>query len=190
METKTAEAIAVGRNAQVLRVLADAERTIARNHTRRGANALAAVHERAAEQLTELLGTLYRSYAIGTRARLSEGAEKWSAEVITHPKVAAFTHIDLRGPELDDHDRDLIERLASDVFDEFCDFVAARNALKLALSESGEPSQYDLDRVGDTWDALSGEIDSGLLLRPAESRLAAEALDEACGRVGTGERAA
>lgn len=117
-------------------------------------------------------------------------AEKWTAEVIEHPKVAAFTHVALRGPELDDHDHDLIERLAGDLFDQFCDYVAARNAVNLGCNEKGEPSEYELTRKAAAWDRLTGEIDSSLLLQPAESRLAAEALDEACGRVGIGERAA
>jgi len=117
------------------------------------------------------------------------GAEKWTAEVFTHPKVAAYNHVALRGPELDDHDRDLIERLAGDLFDLFFDYVAARNAVKLALEENGASSQYDVDRQATAWDALSGEIDSSLLLGMPESRLAAEALDEACGRVGIQGRA-
>ena len=117
-------------------------------------------------------------------------ADRWTAEVFTHPKVPAYNHIALRGPELDDHDRDLIERLAGGLFDEFCDYVAARNAVKWALEEDGAPSQYDVDRQAAAWDALSGEIDSSLLLGMAEGRLAAEALDEACGRVGIEGRAA
>lgn len=111
-------------------------------------------------------------------------AEKWTAEPVVHPHTPAFNHVVLRGPELDDYNQDLIERLASDLFDEFCDFVAARNAVKVALAEYREPSQYELDRAAGTWDVLSGEIDSSLLLGMAESRLVSEALDEACGRVG------
>lgn len=117
-------------------------------------------------------------------------AEKWTAEVVEHPRVAAFTRVVLRGPELDDHDQELIERLASTLFDEFCDYVAARNALKLALADDAL-TQYELDRVARAQDALMGEIDTGLLLEPAAGRLAVEALDEACGRVGIeGRRAA
>lgn len=110
-------------------------------------------------------------------------AEKWTAEVVTHPHVAAFAHVSLHGPKLDDHDRDLIDRLASTLFDEFCEYVAARNAVKLAMEENAL-GQYELDRFGETWDALSGEIDTGLLLPLAEGRRVAGLLDETVGRVG------
>lgn len=116
-------------------------------------------------------------------------SEKWTAEVIEHPHEQVYTRVDLRGPELDEYAQDLIERLASDLFDEFCDYVAARNAVKLAVQE-GELSQYHLDRAADTRDALMGEIDCGLLLPPAEGRIVAELLDEAVGRVGIEGRAA
>jgi hypothetical protein len=112
-------------------------------------------------------------------------SKKWTADVIKHPKVAAFTHVALHGPELDDHDHELIDRLAGNLFDYFCDYVAARNALELACKEKGEPSEYDLVRKAAAWDRLIGEIDTGLLLPPAESRLVSQVLDEACGRVWT-----
>jgi len=119
------------------------------------------------------------------------GAKKWTAEVIEHPKVAAFSHVALRGPELDDHDHDLIDRLASDLFDLFCDYVAARNAVNLSCNEEGEPNEHELTRKAAAWDQLTGEVDSSLLLGPAAGRLAAEALDKAVGRVGVeGRRAA
>lgn len=117
-------------------------------------------------------------------------AETWTADLLQHPKVAAFARVDLRGPELDEHAQELIERLASDLFDEFCEYVAARNAVKLALRQYAEPSQYELDRVAETRDDLMAEIDTGLLLPPAEGRIVAQLLDEAVGRVGIGERAA
>lgn len=111
-------------------------------------------------------------------------AEKWTADVRLHPRVVAFSRVDLRGPELDEYALDLVERLASDLFDEFCDYAAARNAVKLAMKEGATPSQYELDRVAETQDALMGEIDTGLLLAPAEGRIVALLLDEAVGRVG------
>lgn len=117
-------------------------------------------------------------------------SEKWTAEVIEHQRVAAFARVNLRGPELDEYAQELIERLASDLFDEFCEYVAARNAVKLALKQYAEPSQYELDRVAETRDDLMAEIDTGLLLPPAEGRIVAQLLDEAVGRVGIGERAA
>jgi hypothetical protein len=49
------EAIATERNTHVLRTIAEAERTIARNHEARGAHSLAAIHHRIAEQLSQLL---------------------------------------------------------------------------------------------------------------------------------------
>lgn len=118
-------------------------------------------------------------------------AEKWTADVIEHSRVAAFSRVNLHGPELDEFVNDLIERLATVLFDEFCEYVAARNALKLALKENdGVVSDYDLERVADTQDDLMAEIDTGLLLPLAEGRLVAQVLDEAVGRVGIGERAA
>jgi len=60
--TKTPEALAAERNILVLRTIASAERTIAANHRRRDAGALADVHDCAAEQLTDLLGVLNRTY--------------------------------------------------------------------------------------------------------------------------------
>ncbi|NUP50420.1 MAG: hypothetical protein HOW97_24380 [Catenulispora sp.] len=117
-------------------------------------------------------------------------ADTWTAEVIGHERVMAFTRVALRGPELDEHDRDLIDRLASTLFDEFCEYVAARNAMKIALEKNGEIGQYELDRVATTWDALVGEIDSGLLLSLADGRLVAQVLDETAGRVGIEGQAA
>lgn len=117
-------------------------------------------------------------------------SDKWTADVIAHPKVTAFTRVNLHGPELDDHDRDLIDRLASTLFDQFCEYVAARNAMKIALAENGAISQHEMDRVAETWDELSGEIDTGLLLPLAEARLVAQQLDEAAGRVGIEREAA
>lgn len=52
---KQVEQIATDRNTHVLRTIAEAERTIARNHEARGAHALAAIHDRTAEQLNQLL---------------------------------------------------------------------------------------------------------------------------------------
>lgn len=52
---KRVEQIAADRNTQALRLIAEGERTIARNHERRGAHVLAAIHDRTAEQLTQLL---------------------------------------------------------------------------------------------------------------------------------------
>lgn len=52
---KRVEAIATERNTHVLRTIAEAERTIARNHEARGADVLAAIHHRIAEQLNQLL---------------------------------------------------------------------------------------------------------------------------------------
>jgi hypothetical protein len=111
-------------------------------------------------------------------------SDRWTADVITHSRVAAFDRVNLRGPELDEFAQDLIERLATVLFDEFCEYVAARNALKLALAENGTASDYDLERVVRTQDDLMSEIDTGLLLPPAESRIVAGVLDEAAGRVG------
>lgn len=116
-------------------------------------------------------------------------ADRWTADVISHPRHAAFDRVSLRGPKLDEFAHDLIERLASDLFDEFCEYVAARNAVKASFEEGGA-TQYQLDQVADAWDELSGEIDSGLLLRPAESQIVAGVLDEAFGRVGIERRAA
>lgn len=115
-------------------------------------------------------------------------AEKWTADVIEHPRVTAFARVDLRGPELDEYAQDLIDRLAGDLFDHFCDYVAASNALRLACEEQGEPSDHALTRKAAAWDRLMGEIDTGLLLPPAEGRIVAQLLDEAVGRVGTVER--
>lgn len=115
-------------------------------------------------------------------------ADTWTADVIDHPKVAAFARVDLRGPELDEYAQELVDRIASDLFDEFCDYVAARNAVKLAMKDGSGPGQHDLDRLAETRDALMGEIDTGLLLPPAEGRIVAQLLDEAVGRVGTVER--
>lgn len=53
--TKRIEAIATERSTQALRTIAEAERAIARNHEARGAHALAAIHDRTAEQLNQLL---------------------------------------------------------------------------------------------------------------------------------------
>jgi hypothetical protein len=117
-------------------------------------------------------------------------SEEWTADVIAHSRVAAFDRVNLRGPELDEFAQDLVERLASVLFDEFCDYVAARNALKLALEENGTASDSDLDRVAQAQDDLMSEIDTGLLLPLAESRIVAGLLDEACGRVGIERRAA
>lgn len=116
-------------------------------------------------------------------------ADRWTADVIAHSRHAAFDRVNLRGPELDDHDRELVERLASTLFDEFCGYVAARNALKLALEENGAVSDYDLDRVAWAQDDLMSEIDTGLRLPLAESRIVAGVLDEACGRVGIERKA-
>lgn len=52
---KHVEAVASERVEATLRLLADAERTIARNHERRGAHALAAVHDRTAQIYAERL---------------------------------------------------------------------------------------------------------------------------------------
>lgn len=117
-------------------------------------------------------------------------SENWTAEVTKHPLHEAYDRVNLRGPELDEHDQNLIERLVSDLFDEFCDYAAARNAVKKALLE-GDLSQYHLDRAAETREALMGEIDCGLSLPPVKGRLVAHVLDEAVGRVGTeGKRAA
>jgi hypothetical protein len=111
-------------------------------------------------------------------------ADRWTADVNAHQRVAAFSRVNLRGPELDEFALDLVERLATVLFDEFCEYVAARNALKLALAENGGASDYDLERVVRTQDDLMSEIDTGLRLSQAESRIVAGVLDEACGRVG------
>lgn len=112
-------------------------------------------------------------------------AKKWTADLIQHSKVAAFNRVDLHGPELDEHDQELIDRLASELFDEFCDYVAARNAVKIAIQEDGGASQYDLDRLAKTRDDLMAEIDTGLLLKPADAEIVSSLLFEATGRVGT-----
>jgi hypothetical protein len=104
--------------------------------------------------------------------------------------VAAFSRVNLRGPELDEYAQDLIERLASDLFDEFCEFVAARNAVKLAMKEYAEPTQYQLDRVAETRDDLMAEIDTALRLPPAEGRIVADLLMETVGRIGISQEAA
>lgn len=49
------EAIATEHNTSRLRLIVEAERTIARNHEARGADVLAAIHDRTAEQLAQLL---------------------------------------------------------------------------------------------------------------------------------------
>lgn len=53
--TERVEQIATDRTTQTLSLIAESERTIARNHERRGAHGLAAIHDRTAEQLTQLL---------------------------------------------------------------------------------------------------------------------------------------